>query len=619
MPFRFKKFGRTTNVLLGVLAVLAIVAALFDWNWVRHPLERYLVDRSHREIRIGDLHVDLGFSLEPTVRVRDVYIENAPWADKRPAAVVGEASFTFSLKSVWEGRPVISRLVLIDADLDLERQADGLRNWRLRKPEDRGPGRVKVLSVEPHRTRIRFVRRDIDLDVTAAASASQSASDKGAAHASHPTRIDFEGEFGGTAFSGDMQTGELLTFLETGKSFPMRGHASAGKSRFDVDGTVADLFDPSAVDAKVSLAGLSLSELHPFFRTSLPATRPYEFESRVRRTKGDISFTEVRGKIGNTDLAGEFSVDRSKERPMVRGALRSESADLADLGPLVGIRDSSDDAVSHTDDSKGPAPEKSDSKTMKLRRIFSERALNFGRLKAFDAQVSLDLRKLKAAARPELESLKVAANLQNGVLTLKPIDLGLAGGQLAGSLTLDGQRQPASAQAKIDARNVRLEKLLAGRLMAGFAAGPVAAHFDLKGQGASVAAMLGTVSGTVTIVMEEGGHISNKLNAALELDAGEFLRVLITGDKEIAINSGAIDFGFEDGIGKSRTIRLDTEQARIDGAGLLNLRDETMDLILTPHPVKPPVLALNSSIRVNGPLGKPGIGIVRKSVTGKQP
>ena len=146
MPFRFPGFSRTTGVLLGILVALGVVGALFDWNWFRHPLERYLSESSHREVRIGDLHVDLGWSLEPTVRVRDVFIENASWADKRPAAVAGEASFTFSLKSLWEGRPVISRLVLMDAQLDLERQADGLRNWRLRHPEDRGPGQIKVLE-----------------------------------------------------------------------------------------------------------------------------------------------------------------------------------------------------------------------------------------------------------------------------------------------------------------------------------------------------------------------------------------------------------------------------------------------------------------------------------------
>jgi len=111
-------------ILLGLGIAIVLVTALFDWNWLRHPVERYLMDRSNREVRIGDLHVDLGWSLEPTVRLRDVYIENAPWADKRPAAVAGQASFSFSLKSLWEGRPVISRLVLIDADIDLYRFRD---------------------------------------------------------------------------------------------------------------------------------------------------------------------------------------------------------------------------------------------------------------------------------------------------------------------------------------------------------------------------------------------------------------------------------------------------------------------------------------------------------------
>ena len=92
--------GTKIRILLGLCIAIAIVVVLFDWNWFRRPLERYLIDRSHREVRIGHLDVDVGWSFEPTVHVRGVYVENAPWADKRAAAIVGEASFTFSLKSL---------------------------------------------------------------------------------------------------------------------------------------------------------------------------------------------------------------------------------------------------------------------------------------------------------------------------------------------------------------------------------------------------------------------------------------------------------------------------------------------------------------------------------------
>ncbi len=593
MPLRFPRFNRTSRVLLGVLLVFAIVAALFDWNWFRHPLERYLAHRSDREIRIGDLHVDLGFSLEPTVRLRELTIENAPWADKRPAITAGEVSLTFSLKSVWERRPVISRLVLIDADVDLERQADGLRNWRLRNPWDRGPGRVKVMRLEPVRTKIRFIHRGIDLDVVAAASSVEVGAGGRAPDATHPTLIEFKGVFDGTKFSGKVQTGELLTFVETGESFPLRGHAFAGASRLDADGSIADLFRPSAIDAKVRLAGASLSALPPFFRPSLPPTRPYEFASHLLLTKDDISFTELRGKIGTTDLAGKFSVDRSKERLMLRAALRSESADLSDFR------------------SPASAGKAADGTPGTPQHLFSRLTFDGERLKTFDAHATLDARRLHAVGFPALESLRVTADLDNGVLALKPIDIGLAGGHLAGLLIFDAQRKLLSSHARLELQDLRLEKLLERLPQGAKSGGPIRGRIDLKGQGDSVASILASSSGHVEVVMQ-GGDISNLLDAKLALNGGKILRLLLTGDGPIGINSAVVSFDFEKGLGKSKTILLDTEQTHTKGTGILNLRDETVDVLLTPHLKKPGIFPLGSSIRAHGPLRQPTFSLIGK-------
>jgi uncharacterized protein involved in outer membrane biogenesis len=611
MPFRFPRFGRITTLLLGLVVVLAVVAALFDWNWFRHPLERYLMERSHREVRIGDLYVDLGFSLEPTVRVRDVYIENASWADKRPFISAREVSFTFSLMSVWQKQPVISRLVLIDADLDMERRADGSRNWRLRNPEDRGPGKVKVQSLEPHRSKIRFARGDIDLDVTAAASPAQPGSEELKPDAAHPTRVDFKGEFGGSAFSGAVLTGAVLTFLETGKSFPMRGHASTGKSRLDVDGTIADMFHPTAIDEKVHLAGPSLSNLHSFFRRSLPDSRPYDFEARVQQTNEETSFTELRGKIGDTDLAGEVSFDRNKKRLTVRAALRSASADLADLRSLVGARHSSDKAAS---DETAPAAKDSKSDNARaspLKRLFPDNEFDAMRLNKFDARVTLDFKKLKAAQLPALESLRVTADLNDGVLSLKPVAVGVAGGHVVGQFTFDGKQKALSAQAKIELKDVRLEKLIGGVSKKPKGAGALQGRFDLKGQGDSIAKIAASASGSAQIDMA-GGAISNLLDAEIGLNGGKALKVLITGDRAIGVNNATAAFDFDRGLGKSKTIVLDTDQTHTDGAGTIDLRDETVDVVLTPHPKKTALLSLHSSIRVHGPIRKPKFSLTKK-------
>jgi hypothetical protein len=572
-------------VLLGVVLVLAIAVALFDWNWFRRPLERHLGDRSNREVRIGDLHVDIGFSLEPTVRLRALYVENAPWADKRPTITAGEASVTFSLKSVWEGRPVISRMVLVDADVDLERQADGRRNWRLRSPEYLGPGRVKVLRLEPVRTKIRFVHRGIALDVLAASSAAEDAS--------HPTRIAFEGILDGVKFSGKVLTGALLTFVDTNESFALRGHASAGASRLEADGSIADLFKPSAIDAKVRLAGPSLSTLHPFFRPSLPATRPYALSSSLLLARDVYSFTELRGKIGTSDLAGKFSVDRSKERLMLRAALRSESAELSDFRPRAG--------TGSVESGTQGAPQ----------RLFSGLAFNGERLNAFDAHVTLDARRLHAVETPALDSLRVTANLDNGVLALQPIDIGLAGGHLAGSISFDAQRSPAVSHVKMDLRELRLEKLLEGLPQGAKAGGPVGGRVEMKGQGDSVASIAGSSSGIAEVTMQ-GGDISNLLDAKLALNGGKILRLMFTGDGAIGINSALVSFDFAKGLGKSTAIVLDTEQTHTQGTGVLDLRNETFDVLLTPQPKKPGIFPLGASIRAHGPLREPTFSLIAK-------
>jgi uncharacterized protein involved in outer membrane biogenesis len=110
-----------------------------------------------------------------------------------------------------------------------------------------------------------------------------------------------------------------------------------------------------------------------------------------------------------------------------------------------------------------------------------------------------------------------------------------------------------------------------------------------------------------------GGRISNLLDAKLALDLGKILRLSIGGDRAIDVRCAAIAFDFSNGLGKSRAIVLETELTRIDGSGTLNLRDETLDVLLDPTQKKPGLFALNSAIRVHGPLKHPVFSLDRNA------
>ena len=251
------------------------------------------------------------------------------------------------------------------------------------------------------------------------------------------------------------------------------------------------------------------------------------------------------------------------------------------------------------------------------KRLLPDRAFNGERLKTLDAHVTLDAKKLKAAELPELESLRVTADLNDGILALKPIDIGLAGGHVGGLFTFDGQQKPLSSHARMELKEVRLEKLLDRLPKGAKSAGLLKGHVDLKGQGDSVAKILASSSGSMEVAME-GGGISNLLDAKLGLNGGKILRLLITGDRAIGINSAAVAFDFEKGLGKSKAIVLDTDQTHTEGTGIIDLRDETVDVLLTPHPKKPGIFSLHSSIRVHGPFRQPKFLVVGKTREGEK-
>jgi len=607
-----------TKVLIGFALILVVAAVVFDWNWLRRPLEQYLMEKSGREVKIGDLHVALGLALEPTVRLRDVYIENAPWAAKQPMAVAGEAIFTFSLRSLWEQRPVILRLVLRDADVDMERQADGLRNWRLTHPDDRGPPKVKVLTLEAHRSRIRFLNGAIDFDVVAAGSPAPSAATVPQSTEVLSNKIDFRGNYRGADFAGTALAGAVLSFRESGKSFPLRGHVTSGNTRFDVEGVVADFIDLSAVDAHVRIAGPTLAKLHPFVSFQPPASRPFEFEADVNEAQKEYTFKRLRGRIGATDIAGDASYNRNTERPLLKAALHSEKADASDLAALSGVNYRAyANAVHPPQVPSAPAAgfgsqpaDRAGSGSDAPERIFQRREIPVTR--TMDASVTMDVRRLHASDMPMVESLTFKAELTDGLIELTRADLGIAGGHVVGSFTLDRRREPPSARATINARDVRIEQLFPSVRATADSAGALSAHVELAGQGNSIASLMGSATGSFAALVDSG-RISNKLDAKLGLNAGKIVGLFFRGDRDIALNCGAIAFDIRNGSGKSRAIVLDTEQTHITGVGTVNLKDQQFELLLTPEPKQPGLFTLHSSIRIDGSFKRLHYSLARRA------
>lgn len=114
--------------LATLIAALVVLAVLFDWNWLKGPLERRVSAATGREFAIdGDLDVDLGRIVR--VRASRVRLGNAKWSVQREMAQVERADIGIALWPLLRGKLAFPALHLERPQLRLERNAAGEANW----------------------------------------------------------------------------------------------------------------------------------------------------------------------------------------------------------------------------------------------------------------------------------------------------------------------------------------------------------------------------------------------------------------------------------------------------------------------------------------------------------
>ena len=89
---------------LGVLALaIAVLLALWDWNWFKRPIERQVEARTGRDFEIrGNLDVDLGWTT--TVTAGDVRFGNAAWSKQPDMAEAERVAIDILVKPLFSGR-----------------------------------------------------------------------------------------------------------------------------------------------------------------------------------------------------------------------------------------------------------------------------------------------------------------------------------------------------------------------------------------------------------------------------------------------------------------------------------------------------------------------------------
>jgi AsmA protein len=350
----------------------------------------------------------------------------------------------------------------------------------------------------------------------------------------------------------------------------------------------------SAVDLQLTLRGSNLEHLFPLLGMALPATPAYATEGRLVRDAGVWRYEKFSGRVGASDIAGSLQVVTLGPTPVLTGDLVYNLLNMDDLGPVIGLRP---DRVAHAV-----------AKPVAGGRVLPDLPFNASRWRSVDADVQWRAKRIVRANALPLENLVTHLRLKNAVLTLTPLDFGIAGGHLTASIVLDGRQSPIQAQARVRAQKISFAQLFPRAVLDKRSLGQINGEFNLSGQGNSVGQMLASANGKLGLVVT-GGEISKLMMEKAGLHLWEIFTLNLTGDRSIKLRCAVADFDVKAGLMQTDALVFDTEITTILGTGTIDLKREQLNLTLKQKTKNTSPLALRSPIYVRGSFANPTVQV----------
>jgi len=415
--------------------------------------------------------------------------------------------------------------------------------------------------------------------------------------------LDGSGTYRNAPFTIKLKGGSLNDLRETTKPYDLDAVAAVGKTKVSVKGTVTNPFKLTDMNLKMTADGDNAQDLYPIFGIPAPPTPPYHLVGTLDRDGKAWLFKNFTGTVGKSDLEGSLRFEiEGRKRIFVGGDLQSRNLNFADLGLLVGAPGATtgDHPVSDTQKQMEKKQEASG-------RVLPDTPLNLDEVRNVDADITFKGVHIDAQSLP-LDNLDLHLKLDDALLMLTPLKVGVAGGQINSNIVIDARSDTVATDYDIRFAKFQMAQFFK---TAGFpegGTGDIDGRVRLHGTGNSVRASLATANGQASAVVGNG-QISDLAANILGLDVAKALGVLITGDQKVPLNCLVADFEIKDGQMTARTFVLDTDAAVTTGKGTISLKDEHLDLSLHGDPKSATPVALGGPILIGGSFKKPDIGL----------
>ena len=404
---------------------------------------------------------------------------------------------------------------------------------------------------------------------------------------------------------------------------PVQVQLRLGETRARMNGTLTQGPQLAGLAAQVAVQGPDPARLSAFLPLSIPSLPAYRLEGRLLHNGSTWTLKELKGSIGDSDLAGELSLDTDGKRFVLHGDLRSQ--------------------IFVVDELTGYAPEKKPGRVEPEKVQVPAQVQEQVQKRPQAIEVSVRFRSNKViVAKVPLEQFSTDLQLHHDRLVLTPT-FHLAGGTVHAQAQVETQANPLQSTVHITMHQINLQQFLAwlelrpedaappktagksqdtakpettgkpeiarkpeaaGKLGT---AGKLDGQIALTGTGRSLADFLASANGNVLLSMAEG-QLGRMLIELAGLDVAETIEKALAREKTYQLRCLVADFAVHNGRMETQMLLVDTTDTKVMGGGFIDLRAKMLGLKLEPKAKDFSLFSAQAPLYITGPLAKLAAG-----------
>ncbi|MDH7639365.1 AsmA family protein [Sphingomonas oryzagri] len=580
-------------ILLSTALALVGLLALADSGAFDRLIMRWASHRLHRPVQMRSLRLDL-LSFDPTITIHGIVIGNPAWLHGGHLAEARMIIAHVELLPLFKGKIRPTDLAVSGLSLHLIRVAPGRNNWTMSEHPRPGPAFAPLADVarflvEPAKIDIQDLGRSLRLTGIFRHDAS----------GARPFALEATGTLKGYGVS--LQTsGGQLNAAAVGPPWPFTAKLVDGRMQVTAQGVSAQPFDLSRFNLGMSASGPNLADLGYLFNLATPNSRQFAVRARAQTDGRHFKFSNIVGRVGDTDVAGWIRSDHGSDRKRIVAAFASRQLTRQDI-----------DALLATVPPRALARARSGEIEAAVASpwIFSDVPFGLDRLRANDFDLSVSAHEVQGYSLP-LQDVRTHLIGAEGILTIERFTGRLYSGALIANGALD---------ARVAVPKLRLQGRLDGTVLRDFARAssqPAEARLsgraDIEGAGLSLHRILGAASGSIAIQIT-GAAVPRR---AAWILGGDLLRALgnvggKTQGETIPVSCSAMEMKSEgEGRFGATGLAVSTPLGTALGTGHLDLGTERVSIILQGQPRTSRLMQVATPVKIEGPMQSPTVALL---------